>query len=520
MRNLRSILALAFFSGAVAALGHAPFGIWPATVLGLACLIWLVAGDVNDKNSNVTQSAVAPRHRAGWIAWCAGAGYFGVSMHWIVEPFLVDAQTHGWMAPFALILLAGGLALFWALAGWLSKRLASSQPGRAFAFAVLLTAAELTRGHIFTGFPWALPAYVWAETPLRAATAYTGSYGLTFLMLVALALPTVFSSRLLGVLISAAVFGGLYALGASHMDYDQADARDLGTVRLVQPNVPQSEKWVREKVPEHLDRLMSLTGEAADQDQPVDLVVWPEAAVVYPLESAGPILQDAARAAQTGAGDGAEVLLGINRQSATGGWHNAMALVGADGAVADTYDKVHLVPFGEYIPFKIEFLRAMAATPGFGFSPGTDVRLLETKLGKAMPLICYEGIFPGQIFKADARADYLLLITNDAWFGTFSGPYQHLDQARFRAAEHGLPLVRVANTGISTVIDRFGQMDQADSIPLGQGGYRDVRVWNYETRTYYSRFGDNPLLVILFITLTGLTIARRRNAIANRRTTS
>ena len=504
MHGLRFPKLIALLAGGAAALGHAPFGLWPASVLGFAGLMWLVAHT----------------EKPGRMAWCAGAAYFGVTMHWIVEPFLVDAETHGWMAPFALILLAGGLAIFWALAGWLSKRLGLSKPSRAFAFAVLLTVAELTRGHIFTGFPWALPAYVWADTHLLAVTVYTGSYGLSFVMLVALALPTVFPSRKSGFLLSALVFGGLYGLGAHHMDYDQTGVRDLGTVRLVQPNVPQSEKWVREKVPDHLDRLIGLTGETAPVGQPVDLVVWPEASVVYPLSQAGPILEDAARAAQDGAGAGAEVVMGINRQSEDGGWHNSMALVGAGGIVKDTYDKVHLVPFGEYIPFKLEFLRAMAATSGFGLSPGTDVRLLDTKLGKAMPLICYEGIFPGQIFKADARADYLLVITNDAWFGTFSGPYQHLDQARFRAAEHGLPLVRVANTGVSTVIDRFGQIDPVHSIPLGEGGHRDVRVWTDGTPTLYSRFGDTPLFVILFLTLTGLTLAQRRNAIANGRTTS
>ena len=498
MTSFRRGLAAALLGG-VAALGHAPFGFWYLALPALAALIWLVA--------DAAQSS--GRVGSGWTAWFAGVGYFGISMHWIVEPFLVDVATHGWLAPLALVCLAGGLALFWACAGWLSVRFASTRGMRAIAFAVLLGIFEVLRGHIFTGFPWAMVAYIWADTPLRAATAYTGSYGLSVLTFVGVALPATLG-RYRGGVGAALVFIALYALGAVHMSGGVQTAESLGQVRLVQPNVPQNEKWVPEKVPEHFSRFRALSQDAKEAGNA--MVVWPEAAIVYPLERAGTFLSAGYAFA------GVPVVTGINRRGENDGWHNSLVVVGPNGSVNDAYDKVHLVPFGEYIPFKLEFIRAMAASSGFGFTPGNEVHLIDTPLGRALPLICYEGIFPGQIGKADARADYLLLITNDAWFGTFSGPYQHLDQARFRAAEQGLSLVRVANTGISAVIDPFGNIDE--SLDLGTTGFSDQAVPRGLPFTLYARTGDLPVVIILLLGMAALLIAKSRNTIANRSTTS
>ncbi len=524
--TFRDSAFLAMLAGGAAALGHAPFGYWWAAFPAFAVLIWVVAvgrapaqqlprGMPHHHVELMADALPTPRRRPGWIAWFGGVGYFGVAMHWIVEPFLVDAATHGWMAPFALIFLAGGLALFWAAAAVLSVRLAKGRAMRALAFAVILAGAELLRGHVFTGFPWALPAYIWADTPLLGMVSLTGSYGLTLLTLVLAALPSVHRRILPGLVVAVLAFGGLYKLGERQLDGRLFEREDLGYVRLVQPNVPQHEKWQRDKVPEHLDRMLSLTAEPAREGRKVDLVVWPEAAVVYPLDQAGPILAQAARAASLGAGEGAEVITGLNRRDEQGNWYNSLVTVGPDGLVREAYDKVHLVPFGEYIPFRIEFLRAMAASSGFGFTAGEEVRLIDTALGRALPLICYEGIFPGHLFRAEERPDYILLITNDAWFGTFSGPYQHLDQARFRAVEHRLPVVRVANTGISTVISHHGRVDRFSDIDLGKSGHIDARLTTSPVPTLYSRTGDWPVLIIILLILGALFLGKRRNSIAN-----
>lgn len=491
MRQRSTVLAL--LGGAAAALGHAPFHLWFVALPGFVVLIWAV-------------SSVLTGRRAFWTAWCAGSAYFAVTMHWIVEPFLVDAATHGWMAPGALILLAGGLALFWGLAGWLSLRIARSSAHRAVAFALFLTAAELVRGHIFTGFPWGMPAYIWAETPLRMSVAYVGSYGLTAITLIAAAFAATAPHRLTGPVVAIAVIAAAFGLGQLRLN-DGSNETLLGKVGLVHPNVPQREKWSREKVPGHLQRLEDLTREVTERDAPVDMVVWPEVAVVYPLHAAEGILASASQAA-----GGTPIVLGINRREGED-WFNSMIRLDPDGTAGAVYDKVHLVPFGEYIPFRLGILRAMAATTSNGFSSGDAVRLLETPIGNALPLICYEGIFPGHAFRAPERADYILLATNDAWFGAFAGPFQHFDQARFRAAEHGLPVVRVANAGVTGVIDRFGNVGPV--LGLGDIGSKADDVWSGPP-TLYARLGDLPLMVLLGVAAIVLFLGKRRNAIANR----
>lgn len=483
--SLRMTLGVAGLAGLAAALGHAPVGLWPVAILGFAALIW----------------AVSRGPRPALAAWIAGSAYFGVTLHWIVEPFLVDAARHGWMAPFALILLAGGLALFWAAAGWLSARMWGP---RALAFAVALAAAEVLRGHIFTGFPWVLPAYIWADTPLRLSVAFIGSYGLTFLSLIAPALP--FTGRKgLGLWGSGAALAilGLAAIPGLGPAYPDDETDHLGSVRIIQPDIDQADKWDREKIPANYERQLVLS---QSEGPAPDMVVWPEAAVVYPLDVAGPALK------QIGGAAGVPFITGINRRE-DGRWFNSLVVAGADGAVSDTYDKVHLVPFGEYIPFGIPLLRQMAGTSSNGFAAGSEVRLIDTPLGRALPLICYEGIFPGHAFKAGERADYILILTNDAWFGTFAGPQQHLDIARFRAAEHRLAVVRVANKGVSSVIDPYGNLEKP--LAADMPGSTNAFVRNYPGTTLYARTGDTPLKVLLVLAIVSAVVAHRRKQIAH-----
>ncbi|MEL7025763.1 MAG: apolipoprotein N-acyltransferase [Pseudomonadota bacterium] len=477
---------VALVAGLAAGLGHAPFGLWPVALAGFVGLIWAVQG------------AARPER----VAWVAGASYFALTLHWIIEPFLVDVERHGWMAPFALIFLAGGLALFWGLAGWLAGKIAAP---RALGFVLTLTAAELLRGHIFTGFPWAMPAYIWADTPLRLSVAFVGSYGLTFLTLLAAGLPFALRNRPLGIGAGVAVLALAAAPGVLFSDPTDAQRSDLGQVRIIEPDIDQAEKWDPEKARGHFNRMLSLTrgpdGPTPDQA----LVIWPEVAVVNPLDVAQPVLS------AIGATAGTPFITGINRRQ-DGNWHNSLVLGDADGSVLDVYDKVHLVPFGEYIPFRLGFLRQMAGTTSNGFTPGEAVRLIDTPIGRALPLICYEGIFPGHPFKAGERADYILILTNDAWFGTFAGPQQHFDQARFRAAEHRLPVVRVANKGVTAVIDPFGRVDSAQLAAIEDQNYIDAPVLKAAGVPLYARTGDWPLIAFLALTITaGLWLGRRQS---------
>lgn len=487
-------MGLSFLAGLLAALGHAPFGLWPVALAGFALMAGCVAGAL-PWTPEYPDHKVGYRPRAALVAWAGGVGYFALSLSWIVEPFLVDIARHGWMAPFALVLMAGGLALFWALAGWIAG-------GRVLIFAVALAGGELLRGYVFTGFPWALPAYIWADTPAIGAAAFVGPYGLTVVTLLLAALPFATPRWWLG--LSLSVVGVLLLLTIRVPMTSTAET--LGKVRLVQPNAPQDEKWDPVRAPVFVERQLAYT--AAPKDE-VDLIVWPETALPYRLDRAGPVLAQIA-----GAAEGVPVVTGINRRE-NGRNHNSLIVVGADGQPGEIYDKVRLVPFGEYIPFgqlaRLLGLRSFAARDGYGFSPGEQVRLIDTGLGRALPLICYEAIFPGH-GRGLERPDYLLQITNDAWFGTVSGPYQHLDQARFRAVEQGLPLVRAANTGVSVVIDPAGRI--VESLELGEAGFVDVVVPKGLPVTLYARIGDIPVAIFLLLTLTALTVAARRNGIA------
>ncbi len=506
------LILLAALSGAAAALGHAPFGLWYVSLAGFAVLIRLIAcGNLRGAlphtpeyfSKEEAQFELNARVRPTLAAWAGGVGYFAVALHWIVEPFLVDAARHGWMAPFALVLMASGLALFWGVAGWLSARMAGV---RAVNIALALALVELARGYVLTGFPWALPAYIWADTWLLSLAATLGPYGLTTATLVLAAMLSDLPRRWL---VTALVAICLAGAGFYQTDLGLKTS-NLGMVRLVQPNAPQDEKWDPEKASGFVRRTLDLSrGEGGA----VDLIVWPETAVPYPLDLAGPVLSAAARVA-----NGVPVITGINRRTETGDWFNSLIEIGPDGLVGETYDKVHLVPFGEYIPLRINFLRAMAGFSNFGFSAGEGVRLVETPLGAALPLICYEAIFPMHGAGLEERPDYLLQITNDAWFGTFSGPYQHLDQARFRAVEQGVPLIRAANTGVSAVIDPHGRI--VAMLPLGEAGFLDAPLPAPVSPTLYARTGDWPVGVILFLTLIALFVARRRNDVANRRVRS
>lgn len=482
-------VALALLSGCLIGLGQAPFGWWIATLAGFAGLGWLQAGAGGAK-------------RAAWLCWLTGAAAFALSMHWIVEPFLVDVARHGWMAPFALVFLAGGLALFWGAAGWLAARLR----GGPVAFALLLALAEFARGHLMTGFPWNLPAYVWLETGLAQAAAWVGPYGLSAVTILLPVLSGAWLHRGQGARRLAALLPVLALAGAAlawPVPPAEAPEADAPVMRLVQPNAPQHLKYD----PEHAQRFYRRAVEDTAALPRPDLVVWPETALPGLLEFSGAALDHVADRA-----GGVPVVLGIVRSEEGTRYYNSLVVLDAEGEIADVYDKHHLVPFGEYLPLGDLLgqlgLSAMADLYGGGYSAGPGPELVDVgRAGRALPLICYEAVFPRDTRGTGARPDLLLQITNDAWFGHFSGPYQHLAQARFRAIEQGLPLVRAANTGVSAAIGPRGQV--LARLALDEAGYVDAALPAALDATLYARTGDLPVFCALLL-LAGLALVARR----------
>jgi len=473
--------------GALAALGQAPVGAWPVTLLALAVVFGLF---------RMTDGW----RQAAWLGWLIGTGYFLLALNWIVEPFLVDVARHGWMAPFALMALGAGLALFWALGLGVGRAMGGGLPG----FIGGMGLAELARGFVFTGFPWAQPGHVLINTPLLHWAAWLGAPGLLALVLLASALIwRMATARHVPSILGLLALVALWPLGAWRTP-EAGAAPEAPTVRLVQPNAPQHEKWDPDKIQMFYERQLRFS--AAGEGARPDLIAWPETAVPVMLNRAGPTLETISRVA-----GGVPMVLGIQRFDGPR-LYNSLAYVEAGGTVAAVYDKHHLVPFGEYMPFGDLLaqwgIHGLASNAGQGYSAGPGAQVIDLgALGRALPLICYEGVFSRDLRAAPERADFLLLITNDAWFGKISGPYQHLAQARLRSAEMGLPMIRVANTGVSAMIDATGRVTAR--IPMGEAGWRDAPLPPPLPPTLYARLGDAPMILV-FLTLLGLSRLRHR----------
>lgn len=492
----RGILA-DLLAGAAAALGQAPWGLWPVTVLALAAVVWRIG-------------YARSRRAAFGRAFAAGAGYFALAMFWIVEPFLVQPEIHGWMAPFALILMASGGALFWALPGWAAWQLGGNPRDRTLAVALALALSDWLRGWLFTGLPWALAGHVWIATPAGQTAAWIGAVGLSGLTMAAAAMPAwaardgrISTAIAKGLPLSAALIGAAWFAGLARLNAPLPP--DPGPViRLVQPNADQTRKWDPEWSGVFYDRLLQLS--AAPAREPLAAVIWPETAAPFLLEQADPLLPEIVAAA------GAPVLLGIQR-SERGLWFNSLAEITPDALVGQVYDKFHLVPFGEYIPAGNVLARfgvgAFAAQNGFGYAAGPGPQVVQMAgLPPLQPLICYEAVFSRHLRQTDARPGWLLQVTNDAWFGTWSGPYQHLAQARLRAIESGLPLMRAANTGVTASIDARGQV--RGQIALDQEGYLDAPLPAALPPTLWWRLGDWPAVAALIAALGWLGLRRYR----------
>ncbi|MBM3604006.1 MAG: apolipoprotein N-acyltransferase [Alphaproteobacteria bacterium] len=476
--------------GSAAALGLAPFGIWAAPPVALAALIWRLA--------RARPAAVF------WHALAAGFGWFALALFWITEPFLVDVARHGWMAPFALLLMALGGALFWAIPSWGAARLSRSWRAQALAIPAALALSDWLRGWIFTGFPWAEIGHGWIHTPVAQIAAWTGALGLSTLTLALAALPTLLwrpgvargAGLLPGVMAGLAATGILWAAGLARLAAPLPADTDTA-LRVVQPNAAQHLKWHPEWSQVFFQRLLDLSAEPGARD----LVIWPETAVNFLLDDAGQVLPLMSQAA------GAPLVMGIQRRQGSR-FYNSLATIDPGGGIGQVYDKFHLVPFGEYVPWGDALARigitAFAAQQGNGYSPGTGPAILAA--GDAppfQPLICYEAIFSQHLRGLKARPGWLLQATNDAWFGRISGPYQHLAQARLRAIETGLPLVRAANTGVSAVIDARGQIRA--SLPLNEAGKIDALLPGALPPTLWMRTGNLPTLILLAAALLAAT---------------
>ena len=501
----RWLLALA--AGAFGSLALPPLGVMPALAIALPILVWLIDGVEGLGPWARLRSAFA-------VGWAFGLGYLTASLYWIAEAFLVEADTFGWMAPFAVPLLAGGLALFHGVGAVLARLAWSDGPWRIAALALGLGLSEWARGHVATGFPWNVPGLALAayDAPAQGASL-VGVHGLSILALLVFASPAAiafaadrkaaFAAPALALLALATLWGwGAWRLGSdtgavvglSGLRGVADDARGETWVRIVQPSIPQDEKWRSGSGEAVLEAYLALSRAGpSDVATPrpldaIDAVVWPESAFPFVLAETPEALSRIADLAE----QGPAVLTGALRldRSATGAdgrfvAYNSLYAIDA-GGIAGAYDKTHLVPFGEYLPWQSVLERvglSQLARMRGGFTAGTLRHAMSVPgLPPFQPLVCYEAIFPGELFGDDVgragdaadRPAWLLNVTNDAWFGASVGPAQHLAHARLRAIEEGLPMVRAANTGISALIDAQGRIRAR--LDLGRRDAMDVAL--------------------------------------------
>jgi apolipoprotein N-acyltransferase len=512
--------AIAFGAGAVSALALAPLDFWPLLFLTFPVLVWLIDGAAAGRLGGLPSAAVA--------GWWFGFGYFLAGLYWIGHAFLVDAHIFGWLLPLAVIGMPAGLALFTAFGAAVARALWTRGAVRILSLAVALTFAEWLRGHVLTGFPWNTYGYaLTGPLALAQSAALIGIWGLTFLAVAIFATPALFADERedtrrpwLPLIAGGVVLCALAAYGAMRLARTPPAFVDNVRLRIMQPNLQQDEKFNYAARQEVMKRYVALsdrsTGPKSTGVRDVTHLIWPESAFPFFLtREAEALAQIADLLPQgtvliTGAVRAPEPAPGAPISKA----YNSIYVIDHDGSVLSVYDKVHLVPFGEYLPFQefLERLGLMQLTKvQGGFIPGTRRRAMSVPRAPSfLPLICYEIIFPGEAVPRGERPGWLVNLTNDGWFGNSSGPYQHLQQARVRAIEEGLPLVRAANTGISAVVDPLGRI--VNSLPLGTEGVLDAPLPRRIGPTIYARAGDGIAALIFLAAIFVVVRNRMRSA--------
>ena len=525
----------AYFCGAFGALAMAPFDLLPAVLVPMCAAVWLIDGSVTRHEGSRSSGILPTLASAAAAGWWLGFGFFTAGLWWIGTAFLVEADQFAWALPIAVLGLPALLAVFTALGFTFSALIWSTGWSRVLALAVGLGGAEFVRAHVLTGFPWnewgmALGGNLVFAQP----AAIIGIHGLTLITIVVFALPAVaFEKTRTGrrrrggfVVLAALSLGVVAVFGAWRLTQVPPAMVPGVRLRIVQPNLAQDDQFRGENRAAIVDGYLALSDRATSPGTPglvgVTHLVWPESAfpfvlsrdremlgrIASALPSGAVLLTGAARVREEGPAD-------ASRSPRTAHFLNSIQAVTGDGQSVSTADKVHLVPFGEYVPFA-SLLETIGIThfvhvPG-GFEPGWERTGMDIpNLPRVAPIICYEAIFSGEVMPIDAslhRPGLLLNVTNDGWFGRTSGPYQHFSQARLRAIEEGLPLVRAANSGISAIVDPYGRV--LGSLPLGVADVLDGPLPEPLPPPFFAQHPAWPFPAILGVLLLATLSTRRR----------
>ncbi len=516
------LVLIAALAGALSILAMAPFLFWPIMLVTFPVLIWALDAVCLRTDQHAPLTSFRRRlFRGAAVGWGFGFGYFLTSTYWIGYAFYVDADRYAALMPLAVIGLAAALGLFYAAAGALSAALWQRGYARIAGFVFAFFCAEAARGYLFTGFPWNLFGEgVAANDAHMQLAAYIGIYGLTLSALFIFSAPAAaisarearFNRLWTPIFFAVFALAASYAFGTYRLLEEAGEVEGV-RVRIVQPNIAQIDKWKPENKGWIFERTLELSRKGLSGEDIANFthVIWPESSVpvlfgfndgIFSREVKDRL---AAIIPQEGS-----LIIGAERAEgerlAQGGYRfdrvfNSLFVLGGGPTISAIYDKIHLVPFGEYVP-----LQNVLTAIGFrvfshrldGFESGSNkASIMHTPRAPAfLPLICYEIIFPGRIENETKRPQWLVNVTNDAWFGTSTGPYQHLYQARIRAVEEGLPVMRAANTGISAVIDPFGRV--LVQLDLGRMGTLDHGLPRALPVTFYEKT-RLPVFIVLFL---------------------
>ena len=495
----RRAFALGF--GLVAATALPPFYFLPGLWIGFSGLLYLCA-------------TACHWRRAAFEGWMFGLGWFALGLYWIGYAFLVDAAQYAILMPFAVIGISVGMALYPALTtgvvSWMTRKAPVRTLYLPVIFAAAWTVSEWLRGIVLTGFPWNPVASVWGVSDdILQSISWLSTLGLGFLTVAVCAAPVLLvlerlqNRRLAWVVVIAltASLPILWGAGWVRLSNSDTATHEGVLLRLVQPSIPQHLKWKSDLRQGHVLKQLALSNRSAGPAGPPTHVIWAETNVPYLITDGSEIPASLA----VGVPKNGHMIFGAPRRDSAGNVYNSLLAIDDDGDVKATFDKFHLVPFGEYVPLR-GWLPFDKLTAGRGdFSAGTGPKTIKLDgLPPFATIICYEVIFSGSVIDSENRPEWILNITNDAWFGPSTGPRQHLVQARLRAIEEGLPVVRVANTGISAVIDPYGRI--RNSLDLGLTGIIDAPLPEALPPTVFSHVGQAPALILSILLVGGFAV--------------
>ncbi len=498
----RNIKKSVFFAGALLTLSFPPVNFLPAAFIGFSLLFY----GLYNARDNLRQIFL--------LGWLFGIGQFFFGLYWIGSSLIVEAEDFLWLLPFAVTLIPAGLGLYLAVAAWswgkfIKMFRIENILAQALAMAAFYGLFEYARALFFTGFPWNMPAMIWAGfLPLAQIIAPIGLYAMNVVVLISLfACAACFISpqKKLSLFIGLFPLGVTFIYGSFILRAPDISAQtDATHIAIIQPNIPQTEKWKRENRAQITETLFALSRDALSENP--DIIIWPEVALPFYIDES----ENFSRLLQKNLPPKTLLITGAIRREKTAQnkykHYNSIMVWNGAGDLLTYSDKVHLVPFGEYLPLQNFLerigLRQLTQLRG-GFTAGAPAPLLSTPaMPTAVPLICYEAIFPLKDYTSPLKAYWLLNVTNDGWFGKTVGPHQHLAHARLRAIETNLPFIRSANTGISAAFDKKGRL--VSSVELEKRGIIHVTIHESEKYHHFLRPAGlifTCIAVLLFVIL-------------------